>query len=359
VADRHEDKERQAMARPAGSPSPLRIGELLVRRALIDPDDLALALSEQDMDGGSAPLGRLLVRLGAIDEDVLTVTLAEQSGMGIVDIDQDTPPEPSTLGRITREAAFRLRALPLRYEEGRLVVALAEPPTRDVRREILKLSGRQPDFVLANARLLADAIEQWYPHPSTVAVAPVAGTDTTIDMELRPNEPRTAHFTARRPDDERPRAEQSLHFQPDGGIDIGGNSGASGIAHAAVPSTPRIAESERAAPAEDRVVAWLLAHAAGLGASAVHLIEQPPELHVRARVDGRMRDATVLPTAAGDILVRRVLRAGGLDVDAPAHQSGWLDSSAPGFGPRVRVTTAPTRAGRTVIVYSTESPSAD
>ncbi len=328
------------MATPARSPSPLRIGELLVRRALIDQNDLALALAEQELSSGSAPLGRLLVRLGAIDEDVLTATLAEQSGMGIVDLDPDTPPEPSTLGRMTREAAFRLRALPLGYEEGLLVVALAEPPTRDVRREIQKLSGRQPDFVLANGSQLADAIEHAYPHPSTVAVAPLVGTDTTIDMELRPNEPGMDLFTARSPADERPRAEHAVHFQPDGGVDIGGTTGAP-------------------APTGDRVVAWLLGHAAALGASAVHLIEQPPELHVRAHVDGQMRDTTVLPMAAGDILVRRVLRAGGLDADAPAPQSGWLDSSAPGFGPRLRVTTAPTDAGRTVILSSPANPTTD
>ena len=86
--------------------------------------------------------------------------------MRIVDLDRDPAPESSALDRITREAAFRLEALPLRYEEGRLVIALAEPPTRDVRREISRLSGRQPEFVLANTRLLADAIERWYPHPS-------------------------------------------------------------------------------------------------------------------------------------------------------------------------------------------------
>jgi type II secretory ATPase GspE/PulE/Tfp pilus assembly ATPase PilB-like protein len=310
------------MARPAGSPSPLRIGELLVRRALIDPNDLALALSEQELSTGSAPLGRLLVRLGAIDEDDLTVTLAEQSGMRVVDLDRDPPPESSAVGRITREAAFRLQALPLRYEEGRLIVALAEPPSREVRREILKLSGRQADFVLANARLLADAIERWYPHPSMVNAAPPTGAATTIDLELRP---------ALAP---------SLHFQADGRVEVAGTRGASGVT-----------------PATDRVVAWLFAHAADVGASAVHLVEQPPDLRVRASVNGRLRDTTVLPATTGDILVRRVLRAVGLDVDAAVPQNGWLYSAEPGFGPRVRVTTAPTGTGRTV-VCAMERPTA-
>ena len=301
------------MARPAGSPSPLRIGELLVRRALIDPNDLALALSEQELSTGSAPLGRLLVRLGAIDEDDLTVTLAEQSGMRVVDLDRDPAPESSAVDRITREAAFRLQALPLRYEEGRLVIALAEPPSREVRREILKLSGRQADFVLANARLLTDAIERCYPHPSTVNAAPPAGADPTIDLE-----PRRA-------------LTPSLHFQANGRVEVAGT------------------RASAMTPASDRVVAWLLAHAADVGASAVHLVEQPPELRVRASVNGQMRDTTLLPAATGDILVRRVLRAVGLDADTAVPQNGWLHSAEPGFGPRVRVTTASTGTGRTVV----------
>jgi type II secretory ATPase GspE/PulE/Tfp pilus assembly ATPase PilB-like protein len=309
------------MARPAGSPSPLRIGELLVRRALIDPNDLALALSEQELSTGSAPLGRLLVRLGAIDEDDLTVTLAEQSGMRVVDLDRDPAPESSAVDRITREAAFRLQALPLRYEEGRLLVALAEPPSREVRREILMLSGRQADFVLANARLLTHAIERCYPHPSLVNAAPAAGADPTIDLE-----PRRA-------------LTPSLHFQANGRVEVAGTPGASA-----------------STPAGDRVVAWLLAHAADVGASAVHLVEQPPELRVRASVNGRMRDTTVLPAASGDILVRRVLRAVGLDADTAVPQNGWLHSAEPGFGPRVRVTTAPTGTGRTVVCAMERPP---
>jgi type IV pilus assembly protein PilB len=311
------------MAKPAGSPSPLRIGELLIRRALIDQNDLALALSEQELSSGAAPLGQLLVRLGVIDDDVLTATLAEQSGMRIVDLDRDPAPESSALDRITREAAFRLEALPLRYEEGRLVIALAEPPTREVRREISKLSGRQPEFVLANTRLLADAIERWYPHPSIGNADPVTVADTAVALEsLNPTVP-------------------SLHFQTDGRVDVGGKRRESGLT-----------------PASDRVVAWLLAHAANAGATAVHLVEEPPDTRVRASVDGRMRDTTVLPAAAGDILVRRVLRAGGLDVDPTRPQSGWLHSSVPGFGPRVRVTTTPGGVGRT-IVCAVERPAVD
>lgn len=337
-----EDPKRKALARPAGSPSPLRLGELLLRRALIDQNDLALALSEQDLCSQSPPLGRLLVRLGAIDEDVLTVTLAEQTGMRVIDLDDEACPDPSARDRLPREAAYRLQALPLRYENGLLVVALAEPPTREVRREISRLSGRQPDFVLATASLLSHAIERWYPHPSTVTVAPLDGADTTIDLELSADERRARPVPVRGPKPDQPRADASVHFQPDGCINVDG----------------KLHDPCGDARTDDRVVTWLLSHAAELGARSVHLIEEPSQLRVRVRLDGRMRDTTILPATAGNILVRRMLRASGLEIDSRAVQSGWLRSDLPRFGPRLRVRTAETHSGRTVVIARGTDPAA-
>ena len=335
VPDEHW--QRESTAKPAGSPSPLRIGELLLRRALIDQDDLALALSEQSLSVQSPPLGRLLVRLGAIDEDVLVHTLAEQSGMRIVDLGLETRPDPSAVDRIPREAAFRLQALPLRYEQGRLVVALAEPPTREARREILKTSGRQPEFVLAIPSALSAAIERWYPHPSSVVVPPYDVPATTIDVEPLRDErlPRRTRGGWPKPEQpEQPLGDTALHFRPDGRVSVADS------------------ESEPGASVDDRVVGWLLAYADDLGASSVHLIEEPSELRVRARIDGRMRDTTTLPAAAGTILLRRMLRASGLETDSHATQTGWLVSASPGFGEALHVRTALTRSGRTVVVRS-------
>ena len=53
-----------------------RLGELLVERDAVQPDDVARALQIQQSVGGK--LGTLLVRTGALSEDVLLRTLAEQ-----------------------------------------------------------------------------------------------------------------------------------------------------------------------------------------------------------------------------------------------------------------------------------------
>jgi type II secretory ATPase GspE/PulE/Tfp pilus assembly ATPase PilB-like protein len=306
-----------------GSPSPLRIGELLCRSGLIDHDDLALALSEQELTSDSPPLGRVLLRLGAIDEATLTVTLAEQFGMRVVDLDREGTPEPSALARISREAAHRLLALPLRYEDGQLVVVVADPPTRETQREILKLSGRQPVFVLATGKTLAAAIDEWFPHPSMVVDDPSDGSDAIVDVELRRDDTDTRESRAPVVPDDQTRRDHTSDLLTVAGVRV-----------------------------DDPVVAWLLDNADEVGATSVHLVEDGAELHVRVRVDGEMHESAVLPPTAGTILVRRVLGASGIRVDARGVQRGSIPA-VPGIRDDWQVRSQPTASGRCVILRPT------
>jgi type II secretory ATPase GspE/PulE/Tfp pilus assembly ATPase PilB-like protein len=300
-----ESSERETQAseptRTAGAPSPLRIGELLRRNGLIDHDDLALALSEQELRSDSPPLGRVLLHLGAIDEATLTAALAEQFGMRVVDLRREADPDPSVLARITREAAFRLQALPLRYEDGQLVVVVAEPPTREARREISMLSGRQPVFVLASAQALGAALDRWFPHPSTLVADLPERPDAALDAE-----PLRQEVRSRR-------------------------SASAGV---------RV---------DDRVVAWLLAHAGDLGATSVHLVEGPSELSIRVRVDRGMLETAVLPATAGSILVRRVLAASGIELESSEAQRGSIPA-VPGDRCEWQVRSLPQSSGRVVVL---------
>jgi hypothetical protein len=333
VADVPErDGQRSELTRPAGAPSPLRIGELLRRHGLIDHDALALALAEQELTSNSPPLGRVLLRLGAIDEATLTAILAEQFGMRVVDLGREASPDPSALARITREAAHRLRALPLRYEDGQLIVVVAEPPTRETQREILKLSGRQPVYVLARTETLSSAIDCWFPHPSTVVDPLGDGADPTLDVEpLRDRVLSRPSSPAQSPIDGPINVDA-----PDRKVSLG--SVADGVTGGV-----RV---------DDRVVGWLLTHAGGLGATSVHLLEEPSTLRVRVRVDRKMRETTVLPTAAGTILVRRVLAASGMDFESLTTQRGSIPA-VPGSRDEWQVRSQPQPSGRVVILRPT------
>jgi hypothetical protein len=64
----------------AGSPATARprLGELLVQRGLLTPDQLGEALAEQQASG--LPLGAILVRDGLVASHTIAILLAEQSG---------------------------------------------------------------------------------------------------------------------------------------------------------------------------------------------------------------------------------------------------------------------------------------
>jgi len=111
---------------PDGAPQPARkpLGELLVEAGLIEAAQLDLALREGAQTGER--VGEVVVRRRWATEDDVARVLADQWGLSYVDrasiwFDADA------LARLSREDAQRLEALPTRVEDGRVVVAVAEP----------------------------------------------------------------------------------------------------------------------------------------------------------------------------------------------------------------------------------------
>jgi Type II secretion system (T2SS), protein E, N-terminal domain len=106
---------------PVGRPA---LGTMLTERDFITREQLAEALEEGAENGER--LGEVIVRRGWISEDDLAKLLAEQWQLGFVDR-ASIWFDGHALGRITREDAQRLEALPTSVQDGRVVVAVAEP----------------------------------------------------------------------------------------------------------------------------------------------------------------------------------------------------------------------------------------
>ena len=149
-----------------GTPPPLRIGlpsrlgEMLIREGLVTSEDVQQALAEQAA-GSEWRLGRLLVRQGALDDRALIGAIARQFHVPVADLRLD-PPTNRALARLPRDAAFQLQALPLRVDIDHLVVAVADPPTRDLRVAIERTAGMTVRLVLCPADELAAALDYWY-----------------------------------------------------------------------------------------------------------------------------------------------------------------------------------------------------
>jgi type II secretory ATPase GspE/PulE/Tfp pilus assembly ATPase PilB-like protein len=105
----------------------------------------------------------------------------------------------------------------------------------------------------------------------------------------------------------------------------------------------------------DPVIGWLLTHAVDLGATSVYLVEEQSKLRVLVRVDRKLRETTVLPTSAGNILLRRVLSASGIKLDAAEPQRGAIPS-VPGRREEWLVRSQPGSPGRLVILKPAKPP---
>ena len=101
-----------------------QLGDVLLEQGLITPVQLAEAVAEQRRIGRS--LGRVLVDLGLLDEGQLVAALAQQIGLAFVDL-TDHPVDGSAVLRVPEQVCRRHVALPIGYDDGRLVVAMADP----------------------------------------------------------------------------------------------------------------------------------------------------------------------------------------------------------------------------------------
>ena len=105
-------------------PKQERLGRLLLQNNLITEDQLNEALAEHDGTGKS--LGRVMIDMGMLTEGELTSVLAEQIGIGYADLgNYNVDPAAATL--IDANLARRYMICPIDYQDGKLVVAMADP----------------------------------------------------------------------------------------------------------------------------------------------------------------------------------------------------------------------------------------
>jgi type II secretory ATPase GspE/PulE/Tfp pilus assembly ATPase PilB-like protein len=146
-----------------------RLGEQLIERGLISPDQLRIALIEQQ--NRKAPLGEVLVALGFVQEETLREVLAETLGVETASL-ANLVPDPQALALLPKEVARRQRVFPVAYEPAarRLTVAIAD--SNDiVAMDAVRahLAGRATvQWRLASNAEIAQAIETFYGRALTI-----------------------------------------------------------------------------------------------------------------------------------------------------------------------------------------------
>ncbi len=150
------------------------LGALLIDEGLLTEAQLDAALAEQSRCG--KPLGRLLIEQGTISETELVRTLARQVGLEFVDL-SDWTIDGSVASVVSESLARRYQAIPIGWDEGKLVVAMADPSNVFAVDDIRALAGADVRSVVATASQILETIEQLYRVDGEVGELMQAATD--------------------------------------------------------------------------------------------------------------------------------------------------------------------------------------
>lgn len=101
-----------------------RIGQILIDKRLISPEDLEEALRIQQDTG--ARLGQVLTSNGRINRLALSQALAEQAGLRHINLRAE-PADPDIVKRLDPAVAREEGVLPVRIAEDTLIVAITDP----------------------------------------------------------------------------------------------------------------------------------------------------------------------------------------------------------------------------------------
>ena len=267
-----------------------RLGDLLLEAGLITSEQLAHALAEQKKTGER--LGEILVGQGLITEQELLEMFELQLGIPRVELDRFSI-DPDALELVPEDVARRYRVLPIRLEENRLTVAMADPVDFFIIDHLAMFTKKQIEPVLAGKRELARAIDRCY------------GLEESVAEVLRNVQPEEIDLQEVSADD---------------------------------------------APVV-RLVNQLIEQAADQRASDIHFDPQQNELVVRFRIDGVLHTKMRFPKHLRPILTARLKIMANLDIaERRLPQDGRIQMAVRARAIDIRVAVLPTIFGEKVVL---------
>ncbi len=145
----------------------IRIGDRLVEMGVITPDQLNVALQEQEISGKM--LGEALVELAFVDEETLTIVLAQTAGFEVFD-PKTTIFDGEALELLSKADALQLKMLPVSLSENELSIALVDPydvlNLDALRRKIPR--GVSIKSLVATPTIVSEAIDAAYGYASNI-----------------------------------------------------------------------------------------------------------------------------------------------------------------------------------------------
>ena len=271
-----------------------QLGDILLEGGLLSPIQLEAAHVEQER-GGRA-LGRVLIDQGVLTESQLVAALASQIGLRFVDLG-DFAVDGSAIGRVPGAVCRRHSAMPIGFEDGKLLVAMADPANVFAVDDIRSLTGMDVKPVVATRADLAAAIDRYYRADSDL-------DDLTSVLD-----------SAEEEDD-----------------------------------LSKVKEIVEDAPIV-KYVNLLITQAIQDRASDIHLEPGETELRVRFRIDGVLHEVMRSPKAIQSGVISRLKIMADINIaERRIPQDGRLSVNAHGKKVDLRVATLPTVWGEKVVM---------
>lgn len=135
------------------------IGQLLLEKGLITPEQLEHALNEQQKSSGL--LGRILVDLGFVTEADILSTLGAQTGMPAANLPKmDIPSE--VLEKVSAPIAKVYKIVPVKVEDNILYIAMSDPLNINILDDLRFMLECEVRGMVSNQKDIGEAIVKYY-----------------------------------------------------------------------------------------------------------------------------------------------------------------------------------------------------
>jgi general secretion pathway protein E len=158
----------------------MRLGEILLERGKIDPEDLSRALEIQLERGDK--VGKILTDMGLIAQRDVLAALSDQLGVPLVTIDGPPPGGPELDG-LSQRFLRQCRAFPIAMAESVLTIAMADPMDFETVAAMRAFSGLDVRSVLAPEQEILDAIDRHYGEADRSAAVEGFDEEANADLE--------------------------------------------------------------------------------------------------------------------------------------------------------------------------------